>query len=134
MPSINEKKTAWLLFSTIIIVAIFFGLSEVVQSIDPTALPEFILPFWDYLVQFFANGIGIVVATVGYSLFGYLKNWFKTGYAEEFDFMQFGKTLAEFIGILSFLNALVPPPYNTIITALIILAKFVKNEVESLKQ
>ena len=120
----SVKTTGTVLLVVIMALAVFTALPALIEQVPIDSVPEILLPIWNYLVIFFNIAQVTTIIALTINVWGFLKNYFKTNYEEEYDFTKLGKTLAVYVGIITTLLAaitplseILPEPYNQILSA-----------------
>lgn len=125
-----------LLAVAIFLVGLLSALDLAVKQVPIENVPEFCLPWWNYIVAFFSSVPWIAMIGIGRNVWGYLRNyWWKEGGAT-YNFKQLKTTLAMYIGLLTTIQAIgtyLPDPYGTyfvtICTAIIVVLDLALSEI-----
>jgi len=104
----------------------------VVAAVPSSAVPESLQKAWVYLEMFFDTAPGIVIVAFIYNIWGFAANYWNTNYEETYDIKKLCATIAVFVGILSTAQALLPPEWATLITAIVIGLKYAISEFKKL--
>lgn len=127
----NGEKIAKIFAVLIIVVGMLLSVQTAVQQV--TDVPEFIEPFWNYIVLFFEMTPIIIILAFARNILGYARNYWITKHQEEYDISRLYTTWTYYIAGIVTVLAAVPPPYDSIAIACIVLLDFITSEIKKLK-
>lgn len=123
---VNVKKPGLVLLIAIMFIGTLVGVSNAVASVNPNDVPTMLQGVWNYIVTFFALAPVITVVAFGRNIYGYLVEYFKGEYSEEYDFSKLGETLTMYVGLITTMitaiepiSSVVPEPYSGAVKATI---------------
>ena len=127
---LNAKKTVLLILTAIIMLTVFAGLGEWAKTIDVSILPESAQPILTVVITFMTSGGVTFAITISRNVVGYLRNYVKEEYAEEYDFKQLYGTWFYYFGIIGTAITVVETmpiesPYKELILAITTLASLI---------
>ena len=127
---LNAKKTVLLILTAIITLTVFAGLGEWAKTIDVSILPESAQPILTVVITFMTSGGVTFAITISRNVVGYLRNYVKEEYAEEYDFKQLYGTWFYYFGIIGTAITVVETmpiqsPYKELILAITTLASLI---------
>lgn len=127
-----------MLFLVFLLVAVSVAVEYVVTSIPAEEIPAVIQEYWIYLQAFFTAAPIMILIATGRSLSGYLRNWLRTRYIEEYEVRRLVETTMFYLGAVTTptiveLVGLIPPPYGKIASVIIIVVEIVFSEFKKLK-
>lgn len=125
----NIKKLLQVFVIILFVTGLFTVIHEYAVNVDVSETSYFFAPYWNYIVKFFQLGTVTFLAALAYNIYGYLRNFFKGHYTEEYDLAKYLETLAFFGAFVTTIGTLIPPPYDAIGMMLVVIGKFILSEI-----
>jgi len=140
---LNAQKTVLLILVTIITLAIFAALGEWAKTVDVSILPESAQPILTIVITFMTSGGVTFAITISRNVVGYLRNYVKEEFNEEYDFSRLYGTWFYYYGIIGTAITVVETmpigsPYKELILVVTTLASlildFTLSEIKKFKE
>lgn len=120
----GTKTVGSVLLILIVVMSAVIGVATLVQTVPTESVPALLVPVWDYIVGFFIAAEVLTAVAFARNFFGFIQNYFKQNYSEQYDFKKLGETLAVYMGVIASIIAaispirdIVPAPYNDYLSA-----------------
>jgi len=113
--------------------AVLTILGEALKGVDANAFPEPLNSIIVYLQLFFGTAIAIFLVGLGRNISGYVTNYYKSELSEIYDINKYHTTIVYYLGFVTTVFAIVPPPYNQIAVAVLVVLDYVYSAYKTLK-
>jgi len=135
---LNALTLPKVLVVMILITAGFVAVDMAMKTIDIGTVPEWGVPYVSYIQAFFISAPIAALAAFGRNLLGYLRNVYKekaAGHPQlEYNENKLYETAALYVGLVTTISTLLPPPYNWWVVGFIVATDFILSEIEKMKR